>query len=52
MQIFLLLFADDIALIASNGLQKQINKLESYCDEWKMTVNTEKTKVIVFKDGG
>ena len=52
--IFLLLFADDIVLFSStiNGLQNQIYELENYCDKWKLTVNREKTKIVVFKNGG
>ena len=34
------------------GLQKQINELENYCEKSKLTVNMNKTKVIVFKNGG
>ena len=52
--LFLLLFADDIVLISSTvrGLQRQINELEKYCRQSCLTVNMEKTKVIVFKKGG
>ena len=51
---FLLLFADDIVLISSTiiGLQKQINELENFCIESKLMVNLDKTKVVVFKNGG
>lgn len=54
LHIFLLLFADDIVLISSTikGLQKQINELENYCQNFCLTVNMDKTKVIVFKKGG
>ena len=49
----LLAFADDVALMSSSpgGLQKQLNALNVYCNEWRLTVNTEKTKVLVFKGG-
>lgn len=52
-QIFILLFADDVALIADtvNGLQQQLNILSTYCNEWKLNVNIEKTKILVFKNG-
>ena len=52
--IFLLLFADDIVLFSSSvpGLQKLILELEKYCDEYKLKVNRNKTKVVVFKRGG
>ncbi len=53
-QMFLLLFADDIALFADSvfGLQKRINVLETFCNTHHLTVNLEKTKVVVFKNGG
>ncbi|XP_067654422.1 uncharacterized protein [Haliotis asinina] len=52
--LFLLLFADDIVLISStiNGLQKQINELETYCQNYCLSVNMNKTKIIAFKKGG
>ena len=53
-QIFALLFADDVALVADTviGLQRQLNILSSYSDEWKIKVNVQKTKILVFKNGG
>ena len=53
-QIFSLLFADDVALVADTviGLQRQLNVLSSYSDEWKIKVNVKKTKILVFKKGG
>ena len=43
-----LLFADDLVLLSMSqeGLQKALVKLEEYCREWKLTVNTDKTKVM------
>ena len=45
-EIFMLLFADDIALISDtiSGLQKQLDILLKYCKEYKMIVNIIKTK--------
>ena len=45
--------ADDLVLVSDSvkGLQTLINKLELYCDTWKLTVNTKKSKIIVFKNG-
>lgn len=47
---FLILYVDDTALMAesSDGLQKTLNCFEKYCDLWKLTVNTNKTKVVIF----
>ena len=34
------------------GLQDGLDNLAIYCDEWGLTVNTDKTKCIAFKKGG
>lgn len=53
LEIFSLLFADDIVLMGvSVGLQKRLNISGTYCDKWKLTVNTEIGKVIIFRNGG
>ena len=48
------MFADDLVLISQSaeGLQNCLNKLQSYCDKWCLTVNTDKTKVVIFNKGG
>lgn len=48
-----LLYADDLVLLSCSpvGLQRMLNKLESYCKEWELEVSLEKTKVVVFKKG-
>lgn len=53
LQIFLLLFADDTVLFSysSEGLQILLNKLNDYCKTWCITVNVEKSAVMVFKKG-
>jgi hypothetical protein len=33
-------------------LQRQLNILADYCREWGLTVNIDKTKIIVFRRGG
>jgi hypothetical protein len=45
-----LLYADDLLLVsvAAAGLQAQLGVLERYCERWGLTVNVEKTKVVVF----
>lgn len=54
MKIFLLLYADDIVLFSetSTGLQDGLDILFDYCSKWKLTVNTLKTKVMIFRKGG
>ena len=34
------------------GLQNQLNLLHGFCEETGLTVNTNKTKIMVFKNGG
>ena len=52
--IFLLLFADDIVLMSDSprGLQTQLNLLNSACKTLSLKINTDKTKVMVFRKGG
>jgi len=51
---FLILYADDIVLFADNAvdLQHNLNVLHEYCQKWKLTGNTMKTKVMVCRKGG
>ena len=50
----ILLYADDIVLLSQSkkGLQNSLNALYDYCDCWKLQVNTDKSKVIVFNSNG
>ena len=52
--VYLLMFADDAVLLSetAEGLQKMLLKLESYCSKWNLTVNTVKTKIMIFQKGG
>jgi hypothetical protein len=52
--IYLLLFADDAVIISDTkeGLQESLNNLEQYCLKWNLSVNIDKTKIIVFRKGG
>ena len=48
----LLLYADDVIFIRyPQSLQSQINKLFVYCQRWKLSFNTKKSQIIVFKKG-
>ena len=53
-KLFLLLYADDIVLLAKSAeeLQNYLDILKTYCDEWKLKVNESKTKVMIFRKGG
>ena len=50
MNLFVLLYADDTILLAEtpDGLQKQLNIFSKYCNLWRLKVNAEKTKVMIF----
>ena len=52
-KLFILLFADDAVIFAHspNALQSLLKDLENYCSEWKLTVNTKKTKIMIFEKG-
>ena len=50
----ILLYADDIVLLSESqpGLQNCLDNLHSYCESWKLEVNTNKSKVLVFNSNG
>ena len=49
-----LLYADDIVLMSDSacGLQSCINKLELFCNKWNLSVNLDKTNVMIFNKSG
>ena len=49
-KLFILFYTDDTVIISesADGLQHALNEFHTYCKRWKLTVNIEKTKVIVF----
>jgi hypothetical protein len=53
-EIVCLMFADDIANFAETvvNLQQHINVIESFCESTGMEVNLNKTKIMVFRNGG
>ena len=50
----MLLYTDNIVLFDDNigGVQKLLNVLSDFCVKWGMKVNFEKTKFMVFRNGG
>ena len=46
-----LLYADDLVILSTtqHGMQKALNKLNTYCEKWHLDINLEKTKIVVFK---
>ena len=51
LNLYLLLYVDDIVLFGKTpeDLQHGLTILENYCNRWKLTVNTNKTKIMLFK---
>ena len=50
LKILVLLYADDTVLLANDhlSLQKSLNDFMEFCTQWKLEVNIEKTKVVIF----
>ena len=48
------LYADDVILLSNskNGLQTSIDIFKNYCENWKLQVNVEKSKVMIFNSNG
>ena len=51
LQLSILLYADDVALIApdADSLQLMLDKLNEWCCKWRLTVNNDKTKIVYFR---
>ena len=51
--LYLLLYADDTVIFAENPseLQNRLNKVELYCSKWKLKLNVNKSKVVIFSRG-
>ena len=49
-----LFWADDLVLISTTKerLQKQINFIDKYCNDWKLALTVEKTKTVIFNENG
>ena len=54
LKLYLLLYADDSVIFSSTreGLQMGLDVLHDYCTKWRLIINTDKTKVMVFRKGG
>ena len=48
-----LAYADDIVLLSTSkeGLQKAIDTVQQYCTDWRLKMNSSKTKTMVFSRG-
>ena len=54
LKLSLLLYADDAILFSDNekDMQLSINALNQYCKRWKLIVNIDKTKLMIFSKRG
>jgi hypothetical protein len=45
-----LMYADDVLILSqgAHGLQTSLNKLNKYCNMWRLPINISKTKIMVF----
>ena len=52
-KLFVLLYADDTIVLAESELELQaaLNAVSVYCNDWHLTVNLTKTKIIIFSSG-
>ena len=50
LKLYLLLYADNIVIFSMSS--EGLDVLCDYCQRWKLTVNTDKTKVMIFRKGG
>ncbi|MCG8075583.1 MAG: reverse transcriptase family protein [Candidatus Thiodiazotropha taylori] len=50
LKLFTLLYADDTVLMANDPLDLQncLDAFAEYCQKWKLTINIEKTKIVIF----
>ena len=49
-EVRVIMFADDLVLLAetSAGLQQSLSALYHYCHSWQLTINADKSKVMIF----
>jgi hypothetical protein len=53
LRMYVLLYADDTIVMAESAeeLQAALNSVYEYCNLWHLTVNTDKTRVVIFAKG-
>ena len=49
-----LMYADDVILLSSSsaGLQSKLDLLQAFCEDWCLSINIDKTKVVIFNKAG
>ena len=50
----LMLYADDMVILGNSAsdLQQRLDLLQLYCNKWGLTVNADKSKIVVFRKKG
>lgn len=53
LKIYILLYADDTVILSENeqDFQNALNMYVNYCEQWKLTINFSKTKIVIFSKG-
>lgn len=53
LKLFILLYADDTVIFSDNKdqLQYALDIFDEYCKMWRLTVNVQKTKIVIFSKG-
>lgn len=54
LNLFLLIYANDIVIFSESvlGLQNMLHTLFEYTSQWSLSVNINKTKIVVYRKGG
>ena len=52
LSLFLIMYADDMADESVEGLQAMLDTLYNYTEKWKLSININKTKIVVFRNCG
>uniref|UniRef100_A0A0P4VXM0 Reverse transcriptase domain-containing protein n=1 Tax=Scylla olivacea TaxID=85551 RepID=A0A0P4VXM0_SCYOL len=53
LKLFVIMYADDTIILcdSEDGMKQALVALNLYCNEWKLKLNCNKTKVVVFSRG-
>jgi hypothetical protein len=53
LKLLILLYADDTVIFSENehDMQNALKYFKEYCNKWRLTVNVDKTKIVIFRKG-
>ena len=53
LKLLILLYADDTVIFSEDKhqLQYALDIFDEYCKEWHLTVNVQRTKIVIFSEG-